>query len=224
MNKNIKLTVILCLLFVAVVFLLTYLRIVRGNAAASISPEQLREIGALVYEKPVALRDFTLLDHNGQLFDKSSLTGQWSLLFFGFTSCPDICPLTMYELSRFYRSEQADPYRADTDIVLVSVDPFRDTPERLQQYVTGFSPDFLGVTGEYGEIAQFARQLFVAHSEPPVTSGEEDNSSAPADYSIDHSGNIMIINPRGEYHGFLEGGIQADNIARAYSAIRAASR
>ena len=91
MNKNIKLTLILCLLFVALVFVMTYLRITSNNAA-TLSPEELREAGALVYEEPVALDPFSLLDQRGNAFTQDKLVGKWSLIFFGFTSCPDICP------------------------------------------------------------------------------------------------------------------------------------
>lgn len=219
MNRNIKLTVGLCLLFVVLVLVLTYYRISRNADGvarnASMSPEQLRELGALVYETPVSLSAFTLQDHEGRPFTLDSLRGKWSLLFFGFTSCPDICPLTMNELSRFYRSEAAEPFRADTDIIMVSIDPFRDTQEKVAAYVTGFDEDFSGVLGEYDAVAALARELYIAHSRPPA-------AGTANDYLIDHSGNILIINPQGNYHGFLESSIKADNIGLAYQQIRAA--
>ncbi len=218
MNKNIKTTVIVCLLLVVLVFILTYFRITRNNVDAELSPQELRDTGALVYDEPVMLSAFNLMDHDGESYDNNSLTGKWSLLFFGFTSCPDICPLTLNELGRFYRSEDASPWRADTEIVMVSVDPFRDTPEKLRDYMTPFHADFRGITGEYEDIAGFARQLFVAHSEPP---SDEERQGDNTDYMIDHSGNIMIINPEGKYHGFMEASIRADNIGIAYSSIRA---
>ncbi len=215
MNKNIKITVASCLAAVVVVILLTVWQVTGDSSSVSMSPEQLREVGAMVYEQPLEIADFSLEEHTGRTFNKSSLTGQWSLLFFGFTSCPDICPITMNELARFYASEQADEYRADTQVIMVSVDPFRDTAETVGNYVTGFHPDFKGVVGEYEDVAALARQLFIAHSQPPA---------AGNDYLIDHSGNIIIINPRGQYHGFLESSINSDNIARAYDVIRSAWR
>jgi protein SCO1 len=212
MPRNIKITVIVCLLAVVLVFLLTYYRISRNNPSAELSPEQLRETGALVYDRPVELSPFRLEDHRGQPYTQESLRGKWSLIFFGFTNCPDICPLTMHELRRFYTSEQATPWRDDTEVVLVSVDPFRDTPARVGAYAAGFHQDFVGVTGEYSEISRLARQLYVAHSEPAPDDGP--------DYMVDHSGNILIINPAGQYHGFMESSIKGENIARAYDSIR----
>ncbi len=225
MNRNIKITVIIALLFVLLVFFLTYLRVSRNNVPVSLTPEELREVGARVYEQPVELSPFSLSDQYGQPYDKSSLQGQWSLLFFGFTSCPDICPLTLHELRRFYEDEQNAAYRADTEVVMVSVDPFRDTQEKLAEYMKIFHPDFLGISGDYAVISQLARELYVAHSEPPAqTAGDDDARSSAEDYLIEHSGNILIINPQGKYHGFMEGSIKAENISRAYESIRSSYR
>jgi len=225
MNRNIKITVIVALLLVVLVFFLTYLRVSRNNVSVSLTPQDLREVGALVYEQPVELSAFNLMDQYGQPYDKTSLQRQWSLLFFGFTSCPDICPLTLQELRRFYEDEQNEAYRADTEVVMVSVDPFRDTQEKLAAYMAGFHPEFLGVSGDYAVISQLARQLYVAHSEPPAhAAGHVEEESSAQDYLIEHSGNILIINPQGNYHGFMEGSIKADNISRAYESIRSSYR
>jgi protein SCO1 len=229
MNRNIRITVIVALLFVALVFFLTWLRVSRNNAPVVLTPQELREVGALVYERPVELTAFNLQDHYGRPYDMTSLQGQWSLLFFGFTSCPDVCPLTLHELKRFYEDEQNQTYRADTRVVMVSVDPSRDTQEKLAEYMAVFHPDFLGVGGDYAEISQLARQLFVAHSEPPAAQAgghgaHGDHGSNAADYMIDHSANILIINPQGRYHGFMEASIKAGNISRAYQAVRSTYR
>jgi len=160
MDKNIRLTVILCLVFVALVFALTYHRITRNNAV-SLSPEALREVGAMVYETPVALQPFTLVDHRGQAFTQEQLKGHWSLIFFGFTSCPDICPLTLTELSQFYRQLEAESGAADRpQVIMVSVDPARDSTEKMAHYMSSFHEDFVGLNGPYEDVAALARQLF----------------------------------------------------------------
>lgn len=224
MNRNIKLTLILCLLFVALVFVLTYFRITRNNAV-TLSPEALRETGALVYEEPVMLQPFALLDHRGQAFTQENLKGQWSLIFFGFTSCPDICPLTLTELSQFYRQLLETTPADDTNVIMVSVDPARDTTEKLAQYMSSFHEDFIGVNGPYEDIAALARQLYIAHEAPPAQSVAADAHAghampAPQDYLIDHSGNILIINPEGHYHGFFDAAIQDRELTLAYQSIR----
>jgi len=225
MNRNIKITVIVALLVVVLVFFLTWLRVSQNNAPVSLTPQELREVGALIYAQPVELSEFNLADQYGRPYDKTSLQGQWNLLFFGFTSCPDICPLTLHELRRFYEDEQNEAYRADTEIVMVSVDPFRDSQEKLAAYMSVFHPDFLGVNGDYAVISQLARQLYIAHSEPPAhAASHDDNAGSAQNYLIEHSGNILIINPQGKYHGFMEGSIKSDNISRAYESIRSTYR
>jgi protein SCO1/2 len=226
MDKNIRLTVILCLIFVALVFALTYFRITRNNDV-SLSPEALREVGAMVYEAPVVLQPFSLVDHRGQAFTQEQLKGQWSLIFFGFTSCPDICPLTLTELSQFYRQLEAESGGADRpQVIMVSVDPARDSTEKMAEYMGSFHEDFVGLNGPYDDVAALARQLFVSHEPPPVVAAADDPHAGHAmpaaqDYLIDHSGNILIINPEGNYHGFLDAAIQDPEITLAYQSIRA---
>lgn len=224
MNRNIKITVIACLAFVFLVFLLTYLRIT-GDNPETLSAEQLREVGALVYDQPVELTPFTLQDHTGSVFSNTDLKEQWTLVFFGFTSCPDICPLTLTELKQFYTKLESGPMAADTQVVMVSVDPERDTTEALARYMSSFHPDFIGVNGEYSDIAAFARQLFIAHSPPPVMTDEHagHDMAQVLDYDIDHSGNVLIINPQGQYIGFFDAAIQDTALSRGYAAIRAAN-
>ncbi len=237
MNKNIMITVISCLVFVVLVLALTYNRIT-GGGPERLTVEELREVGALVYEEPVTLQPFSLQDHNGQEFSHNDLVGGWTLIFFGFTSCPDICPLTLTELNQFYQALPADTFGSDTRVVMVSVDPDRDNTQRLAEYMSSFHPDFVGLNGPYADVAALARQLFIAHTPPPSQAtaqvqvqaqgqGQDVHAGhvmeqAPEDYLIDHSGNILIINPEGQYYGFFEPAIQDRELTRAYNAIRAA--
>ncbi len=223
-KRNIRITLAVCLVWVLFVGFLTYNRYADNNRQAAaplpgenpmveMSTDELREIGARVYDAPIELSGFSLLDHNGDAFTETDLVGQWSLIFFGFTNCPDICPLTMHELGGFYNQLEALDAAGDTDVIMVSVDPFRDDTEAVAQYVKGFHEDFIGVTGEFEEISNIARQLYIAHSQPPATPPE-------GNYLVDHSGNILLINPEGQYHGFLESGIRAENIRQAFEIIR----
>lgn len=220
-KRNIRITLIVALIWVAFVLYLTYSRYAGNNnrdavgtAQVPVSAAELREIGALLYDAPIELRDFTLVDQSGQAFDRQRLQGQWSLIFFGFTHCPDICPLTMHELGGFYRDLQGGPWAEDTQVIMVSVDPFRDDEQAVADYVAAYHEDFVGVVGEFGDIADFARQLYIAHSRPT------DAVIEGGGYLIDHSGNILLVNPDGDYVGFMESGIQRPNILRAYNIIR----
>lgn len=228
MNRNIKLTVVLCLIFVVLVFFLTYYRVTRNNRAETLSPEALRELGAVMYENPVPLSSFSLVDQYGEPFEASRLKDAWTLFFFGFTHCPDICPLTLTELSQFYRAlEQSGQYQ-DTQVVMVSVDPQRDTAEELADYMGSFHPDFIGLNGDFGEISKLAKELYIAHSTPPGIASADPHAAHTSsagtgeDYVIEHSGNILVINPEGLYQGFFDTAIQDDEITAAYKAIRAA--
>lgn len=224
MNRNIKLTVIICFAFVVLVVLLTYMRITRNNGAATMSPEALRELGALVYEKPVTLSSFALQDQLGQPFTEANLKGTWTLFFFGFTSCPDICPLTLTELSQFYRDLESSGSNLDTQVVMVSVDPQRDTTEKLADYMGSFHPDFIGLNGPFEQVSSLAKELFIAHTPPPLPVDDTHAGHGAMDgedYLIDHSGNILIINPEGLYQGFFDTAIQDDELTSAYKAIRA---
>lgn len=225
MNRNIKLTVISCLILVALVLVFTYLRITENNSVKILNPSELRELGALIYEKPVDLSEFSLRDQNGEAFTQENLRGVWTLFFFGFTHCPDICPLTLTELSQFYGNLKASERNMDTQVVMVSVDPVRDTTPRLKEYMAAFDPDFIGLNGDYEQIAKLARELYIAHTPPPNmgSMGDEHagHTQSGDDYLIDHSGNILIIDPQGKYQGFFDTAIQDDELSAAYSSIRA---
>ena len=146
---------------------------------------ELRELGATIYPESRPIDAFSLLDDQGDSFTNADLVGQWTMLFFGFTSCPDICPITMAELKKFYEQLE-DPIKENLNITLVSVDPMRDTPEIVGNYVDKFNKDFVGVTGDFPEIAAVASQFFVAHSEP-VYQHSTDQSADPAANGDEHS-------------------------------------
>ncbi len=152
-----------------------------------------RANGLFLFDTPRDVGDFSLTDHRGQSFTRDDLTDRWTLIFFGFTHCPDICPTTMAELAEL-KSQLADTEASDARVVMVSVDPARDTPDRLAQYVPYFHPDFIGVTGEFADILSLAQRL----NAPFRKVSEPDGG-----YQMEHSANVMLMNPRGDYHGFF---------------------
>ncbi|WP_020208522.1 SCO family protein [Gilvimarinus chinensis] len=204
-RRGIFITVLCCVAFMALV--------VAGVVHKLLSPRvmtqsELQLNGAIVFDKPRRFEDFELLDQNGEPFTKDDLTGQWSLLFFGFTHCPDICPTTMADMARLKQNLPAD-IAEQTQGVLVSLDPARDTPELLKDYVGYFNPEFIGVTGDFLQIRRFANQVNVAFTK--VTQGD--------DYTVDHSGNIVLINPYGDYHGFFKPPFELAKLKATYSSI-----
>lgn len=208
MNRRVARTVISLTAFMALTVGLVVKKIVSPPV---MSAEQLSENGFFLYEYPRRFTDFSLADQHGEAFNLEDLQGHWTLVFFGFTHCPDICPTTMATLSRFDRLLDEGPFDDSTQVVMVSVDPQRDTPELLGQYMSFFGSDFRGVTGEYIEIFNLARNLNVAFGYLP---GEDGN------YDVTHSGEIALINPNGHFHGFFKSPHDAERMVRNYQSVR----
>lgn len=175
------------------------------------SEGQLRANGLFLFERPRDIGAFNLVDDQGQPFTPASLQGKWSLLFFGFTYCPDICPTTMMDLNKF-RQQLEPALAADTQIAMVTVDPARDTVEKLGQYVRYFNPEFRGVTGEFVDLHQFATSLSIPFARVP---GGGDN------YQVEHSANIAVLNPRGHYVAFIRGPLNVELLLASYPSLRA---
>ena len=184
----------------------------RMNQPRVMTSAELKLNGAYVFEKPRSLPSFALTDHRGQAFTAESLRDKWTLVFFGFTYCPDVCPTTMALLGQLMGQLQGLPEASDTRVVMVTVDPLRDTVEQLAQYVPYFNPDFTGVTGDYIEIQRFATSLNVAFRKVP---GQGEN------YQVDHSANLVLINPRGDYHGFFRSPLELAKLKVTFRSIRA---
>lgn len=172
--------------------------------------EQLKANGIFLFEQPRSFKPFQLLNDDNQAFTMQSLQGKWSLVFFGFTYCPDVCPTTLVNLKRFYEKQLTSGLANDTQIILVSVDPARDTPAVLKPYVDYFNADFIGVTGEFLDIHRFATQLNI-----PFNKVTEGNS-----YRIEHSANVVLINPQGYYVGFIRAPLDVAKMDKAYPSIR----
>jgi protein SCO1 len=139
-------------------------------------------------DPPRPLPSFSLVDQANRAFDNERLRGRWSYLFFGFTNCPDVCPTTLRMLAQTEQSLSDLPPAERPQVILVSVDPKRDTPQQLVSYLKFFNPAFIGLTGEQEALDAFTRQLGV-----PVAITPTDNGN----YTVDHSAAIFLIDPSG---------------------------
>ncbi|MFQ5934878.1 MAG: SCO family protein [Acidiferrobacterales bacterium] len=157
--------------------------------------------------------DFQLQDHDRRRFTREQLNGRWTLLFFGYTHCPDICPLTLAQAKDFYRRLEGTPFRADTQVIFVSVDPKRDHPGTLKRYVGYFDPDFVGVTGEKAQLDELTQPLGIFYA----YHGEGD------DYLVDHSSTMLLVDPLTRVHAIFSAPHQGDVLASDYVAIRQAA-
>ena len=192
-KRGVRLTVGAIVVFITVVMALFINKITTPRVLSNI---ELRANGTVVFEQPRVFKDFELLDQQGQSFSLAQLEGKWSLLFFGFTSCPDVCPATLSVL-RDVKSKLDADIAEQVQFVLVTVDPARDTPGVMKDYVAYFDPEFVGVTGEFLQLKQLANQLNMAFVKVKQGPGF-------FDYTVDHSANIALVNPFGHYHGFIK--------------------
>ena len=188
---KVRITVIAILCFILlVIYGFTW----RMNQPVIMSKEQLRINGAVVLDKPRIFSDFELEDHRGQVFNLDRMKEVWTIVFFGFTHCPDICPTTLALLNDTY-SKLKDSEKERLQIVMVSLDPERDTVEKLAEYVPYFNEEFTGVTGNKHLIRRLRAELNVAYNQVPLNGD---------DYTVDHSTQLILINPKGHYHGFFK--------------------
>lgn len=151
----------------------------RGNSSA---PE---EPASYFLDAPLPAPEFTLTDHHGEEFHSPDSGRELLAVFFGYTFCPDVCPLTLSHLSSAFRQMGEDGQRIQ--VLLVTVDPARDTHERLEAYLEGFHPSFLGLTGTEAEIRAVADAFGVYFAR----SGEGEA------YTVDHTARTFIIDRRG---------------------------
>lgn len=186
-----QITVFVLVALVALVLGLTVNKVLSSKGQGD--PTVLLDAGIVLLPQSRSLPALALLDQNGQAVQTDQLKGQWSLLFFGYTYCPDICPATLAQL-RQLQGQLPEATRERLRMVLVSVDPKRDTPEQLKKYLDYFDAGFLGLTGEEANLQKFANAVSIPYI-PADTS--QDN------YTVDHSGNLVIIDPDGRQRGFI---------------------
>ena len=167
---------------------------------------------ATVLPTPIGLAEFSLLDQNSDPFSRASFGGHWNLVFFGFTNCPDICPLTLQILANARQQMLDAGAQVLPRIVLVSVDPERDTPGIIGQYVSHFGASVIGVTGDLAEIRKLTDGLGVFFQIPSVDDG---------DYSVSHSAVVIVVDPQSNFHALFSAPHEAANFAHDLPIIMA---
>jgi len=144
---------------------------------------------ATVLPESMPLPQFSLVDQSGKPFTRDNLLGSWHLLFFGFTNCPDICPATLQQLAIAGRrvAEQGETFPG---VILVSVDPERDTPDTLRAYTEHFGDNVVGVTGSVDELRKLTAALGIYFAKSDEANGN---------YSVDHSAAVLLLNDEAEW-------------------------
>lgn len=184
-------TVFVLIALVALVLGLTVNKVLNGQRQAD--PTRLLDAGIVLLPQPRTVPAISLTDQDGKPIAMNELKDKWSLLFFGYTFCPDICPTSLAQM-RELKGLLPEAARDRVRIVMVSVDPNRDTPQQLKQYLGYFDPTFLGATGELASIQKLANAVSIPFI-PADTSKEN--------YTVDHSGNLVVIGPDGTQRGFI---------------------
>lgn len=159
---------------------------------------------ATLLPEPRALPEFTLVDEQGQPWTHESLTGNWDVLFFGFTHCPDICPASLGTLAATLRLLE-ERGKARPNAVFVSVDPARDDVARVAEYAGWFHPDMRGVTGALDAIDDFAGAAAIG-----VVRHDENEHG---EYMVDHTTSLVLVDPQGRIAGYISAPLRAAEIA-----------
>lgn len=185
-KKAITLTVVI-LFFV--VFALIGMVIWQTMTAKPEVESVLEANNTLLFQTPRVLPVVNLLRHDGAAFTNEQFIGHWNVVNFGYTYCPDICPTNMADMNIAYKQLSELALADQVTFWMFSVDPERDTPEQLAQYVPYFNPNFIGITGDTDQITTIGTQLSAVFYKEG--SGES--------YTVAHSDNYAIVNPRGEF-------------------------
>jgi protein SCO1/2 len=163
-------------------------------------------------EVPRAVPPFELTGIDHKPFNNASLKGRWTLVFFGFTHCGSICPITLGELGQMHQLLEKEGVQPLPTVVMVSVDPDRDDLERLSQYVKAFDPHFYGARGSETVVQAMAQAWGIVYAK--IT------SSNPKDYTIEHTGTLMLFDPQGQLRAFFTSPHQAEWLAEDYKKIK----
>lgn len=171
------------------------------------------ELQSVLRAEPRRLQPFSLIDQQLHPFSEANLQGRWTFLFFGYTYCPDICPTTLAILKQvrgLLRQQPEDG--ANVQVVFVSVDPERDTPALLRNYLQYFDPELIGVTGPMSEIDQLVAQVGAGYRKEPLQGAGQ--------YLISHTASVFLSNPLGQIVASFSPPLYPDKIVDLFRELR----
>ncbi|MEE4998790.1 SCO family protein [Pseudomonas alliivorans] len=193
-------TVFILVAVVALIMGLTINRVLSGKGPGD--QTALIDAGVILLPQSRSLPSLSMSDQNGAPVAVDEFKGKWTLVFFGYTYCPDICPTTLAQL-RDIRTKLPQEAVDNMRVVLVSVDPDRDTSQQLKQYLGYFDPRYIGLTAPVADIQKLASALSI----PFIPA----DTSKPG-YTVDHSGNLALIGPDGRQRGFIRSPLNAQKL------------
>ena len=170
--------------------------------------------------QPRELPAFNLRQSDGTPLVAGELAGHWTLVFLGFTFCPDVCPTTLAELAQAQKQWETMPESTRPRVLFVSVDPERDTPGKTGEYAHAFHPDTLAATADVPALEKFATSLGFVFMKAPGKHFDQN----PQDYSVDHSAHIALLDPQGRLAGLIRPPLQPQAIADDLLRLTASER
>ena len=180
----------------------------------TLSDDELLVNGLFLFNEPKQISDFEFFSSKQKAFTKNDLMGKWTLMYFGFTKCPDECPTTMYQLSKLIKVLRDKDYKLDDkQWVLVSIDPERDTPDMIDKYAKGFDKDFIGVSNARPMLLSLATQLSV-NNVMPDHSNQMDHS-----HLDNHVNNIILLDPNGDFAGIFRPPFDISRLSLTYQSV-----
>ena len=196
------------------VIILTILVISAGFYVSLKQAQQSKQVKSniegLFWPNPKKLNEFSVLDQYGHNFSLNQMRGKWSFIFFGYSHCPDICPITMSVMADSYKELIGESDQLQ--VIFASVDPKRDTLENLSHYVHYFNPDFIALGGSDEMMSSLTSQIGVAYY---INKGNENE-----DYLVDHSASIFLFDPLGRMVGKLSPPHTQEKIIQQFTKIK----
>lgn len=208
MQKNMNVRV-WALLVIAVAFVALLFGVwLRHNTAPK--TEALKTLSATILPTPRQIEPFQLTGADGKPFTNANFKGHWTMLFFGFTRCPDLCPTTLSLMNQAYQQMEKDHLQPMPQVVFISVDPdFDAAKDRIKNYLLSFNSHFIGATGPQAAIDQLTQNLSVVYMKVM-----DENNQAEENYRIDHSGTILVLDPQGHWYALFSTPHQPGNLAK----------
>lgn len=185
----------------------------------SVAPSQWPQTQAVrLFSPPRELPDFSLRQSDGTALVPGELKGHWTLVFLGFTHCPDVCPTTLGEMAQAQKQWASIPEAMRPRVLFVSVDPDRDTPDGIGEYAHAFHKDTLAATADLPALERFAKSLSMVFAKVPPPEGIPANQ-----YSVDHSASMAVLDPQGRMAGLIQPPLDPKAIAADMAALTKAA-
>ena len=210
-SKKIRYTV-LALSAVCALFAGAYISL-QFSKPAKIDPSKFH---GTVLSQPREINEFNLDGTDNKPFNNQSLNGQWTMVFFGFTNCGYVCPTTMAELGKFYKNLEQQGVKKLPRVVMISIDPERDSQDKLETFVTAFDPHFYGARGSKDVVQSMTKELGVVYAKIALNGQLTDDT-----YDIEHTGTVLLFNPKGQLSAFFTSPQNASLMAEDFKSLTA---